>query len=93
MAVGLQVLREDGSVLLDATKRFSRIAGELTLREDGSVTNVSLGYPNNKLWYVVISNVSPASEIENTPVIRIDQNGTRIHWQNQLGTIIKYGVY
>lgn len=89
----MQVYRADGSILLDATKRFPRIVGTLTLQGNGGITNESINYPYNKLWYVITSNVSPADNINDTPVIRITENGTKIIWQNQVGTTIKYGVY
>lgn len=93
MTIGLQVYGADGSIWLDATKRLPRVVGTLTLNGSGNATNESLGYPHNKLWYVITSNISPADNIENTPVLRITENGTKLVWQNQVGTVIKYGVY
>lgn len=92
MAQGLQVFDEQGNVKLDTNKQFPRIVGQITLNGDGSITNADVGYPNNKLWYMIISNISPAVNINKTPVIRIWEDGTKIMWQNQVGTVIRYGV-
>lgn len=92
MAQGLQVFDEQGNVKLDTSKQFPRIVGQITLNGDGGITNAGIGYPNNKLWYMIISNISPAVNINKTPAIRILENGTKIIWQNQVGTVIRYGV-
>lgn len=93
MAYGLQIYDENGNVTLDLTKQIPRVVGELTLNGNGSITNASIGYPNNKLWYFITSNVSPSNNIDTTPFLRIDENGTTIKWGNQVGTRIRYGVY
>lgn len=90
---GLQVYRDDGSVKLDLTKQMPRLIGEATLQGDGQITSAGAGYPNNRLWYVVMQFSSPANNIDDTPLLRIDSEGKRIYWLHQVGTIIKYGVY
>lgn len=92
MTVGLEIYDEEGNVKVDMSKQLSRVVGQMTLQGTGSITNEDLGYPNNKLWYMIISNISPATSFEQTPVIRITDNGARIMWQNQVGTIIRYGI-
>ena len=93
MAQGLQVFDEQGNITLDLNKKFPRIVGNLILNGNGNITNVSLGYPNNKLWYFIVSNVSPSSNIEAVPFLRIDENGSKISWGNMVGTQIRYGIY
>ena len=93
MAQGVQVFDENGNITLDLTKQIPRIVGELTLNGNGSITSTSIGYPNNKLWYFILGYVSPSSNIEAVPYLRIDNNGTKITWGNQLGTKIRYGIY
>lgn len=93
MTQGLQVFDDNGNITLDLTKQMPRIVGEMALNGDGEITSTSIGYPNNKLWYFIVSNISPADDINDTPFLRIDNNGTKISWGNQVGTRIRYGIY
>lgn len=93
MAQGVQVFDENGDIVLDLSKKIPRIVGELVLNGNGNITSESINYPNNKLWYFITSNVSPADDINDTPFLRIDNNGTKISWGNQVGTRIRYGIY
>lgn len=94
MAQGLVINNADGSVKLDTNSNITRTIGQATLQGSGEITSAGIGYPNNKLWYIILNNVSPAYKPGNDecPVLRIDNTGHRIFWQNQLGTKIRYGI-
>lgn len=94
MAQGLAINNADGSVKLYTDSNITRTIGQMTLQGSGEITSAGIGYPNNKLWYIILSNVSPVYKPSNDeyPVLRIDDTGYRIFWQNQLGTKIRYGI-
>lgn len=93
MQSGFMVYDPNGNLKLDMSKQITRIIGELTLNGSGSITSGSINYPNNNLWYMVVVYGSAGSSVEATPVLRIDNSGKRIFWQNQKGTVIRYGIY
>ena len=94
MAQGLVINNADGSVKLDTKSNITRTLGQATLQGSGEITSAGIGYPNNKLWYITLSNVSPVYKPSNDayPILRIDETGYRIFWKNQLGTKIRYGI-
>lgn len=92
MGANLVIYNSDRSVKIDMATHLPRIVGTKTLQGSGSITSSSIGYPNNKLWYIVTTNASPASEQSATPTLRILDNGYTIKWQNQVGTVIRYGI-
>lgn len=94
MAQGLVINNADGSVKLDTNSNITRTIGQITLQGDGEITSADIGYPNNKLWYIILGNVSPVYRLSNNeyPILRIDDTGCRIFWKNQLGTKIRYGI-
>lgn len=94
MAQGLVINNADGSVKLDTNSNITRTIGQATLQDSGEITSAGIGYPNNKLWYIILVNASPVHKPSNDqyPVLRIDDTGHRIFWQNQLGTKIRYGI-
>lgn len=94
MAQGLAISNADGSVKLYTDSNITRTIGQMTVKGSGEITSAGIGYPNNKLWYIILSNVSPVYKPSNDeyPVLRIDDTGHRIFWQNQLGTKIRYGI-
>lgn len=93
MALGLQVMDEQGNVVLDLTNQMQRVIGQQTISGTGEITAASLGYPNNNLWYMLVESVSPSYDDGNLPVLRIDREGKRIFWQNQIHAVIRYGIY
>lgn len=92
MEANLVIYNSDRSVKIDMATHLPRIVGMKTLQGSGTITSASVGYPNNKLWYIVITNASPSSRYENTPVLRIVDDGYTIKWMNQTGTKIRYGI-
>nr|DAM07361.1 MAG TPA: hypothetical protein [Caudoviricetes sp.] len=94
MTQGLVIKNADGSVKLDTDSNITRTIGQITLQGDGEITSAGIGYPNNKLWYIILGNVSPVYKPSNDkyPILRIDDTGYRIFWKNQLGTKIRYGI-
>lgn len=94
MAKGLAINNADGSMKLYIDSNITRTIGQMTLQGNGEITSAGIGYPNNKLWYIILSNVSPVYKLSNDeyPVLRIDDTGNRIFWKNQLGTKIRYGI-
>lgn len=94
MAQGLVINNADGSVKLDTNSNITRTIGQATLQGSGEITSAGIGYQNNKLWYIILSNVSPVYKPSNNeyPILRIDDTGYRIFWKNQLGTKIRYGI-
>lgn len=95
MAQWLEINNADGSVKLDTNSNITRTLGQATLQGSGEITSAGIGYPNNKLWYIILgSNVSPVYKPSNNeyPILRIDDTGYRIFWKNQLGTKIRYGI-
>lgn len=94
MAQGVVINNADGSVKLDTNSNITRTIGQATLQGSGEITSADIGYPNNKLWYIILSNVSPVYKPSNNeyPILRIDDTGCRIFWKNQLGTKIRYGI-
>lgn len=92
MVAGMEVKDINGNVKVDMTTQLPRIMGQIILNGSGSITSASIGYPNNKLWYIVITNASPSDRYESTPVLRIVDDGYTIKWMNQVGTKIRYGI-
>lgn len=92
MTAGLEIRDSNNNVKVDMTTQLPRIIGQMVLNGNGTITSSSIGYPNNKLWYIVITNVSPSNRYENTPVLRIVDDGYTVKWQNQTGTKIRYGI-
>lgn len=94
MAQGLVINNADGSVKLDTNSNITRTIGQATLQGSGEITSAGIGYPNNKLWYIILGNVSPTYKPNDDkyPILRIDETGYRIFWKNQLGTKIRYGI-
>lgn len=90
MAQGLQVFREDGTIQLDMSRKFTKVIGIKELNGDGEMTIDE--YPNNDPWYFILAAPSSLDE-DHLAVIRLNHEQKKIIWKNCGSARILYGVY
>lgn len=96
MADGFKVWDASGNLIIDGTKRLSRVLGVTTIGANTSGTITDAGFSTGVPYWISIRNTTSPSPTDSIVPPSISVSGTTLSYSNptpNLGHLVIYGVY